>query len=241
MTGETVTVRRRRLLLLIPVGILVLIVGGTWIYINVIMGDPPARLTLESADALTTDTTLSGAAAATPVDAVGTWSVIANGTQVGYRVSETLFGQKADAVGRTSKATGSLTIAGTAVTKATFTVDMTSITSPESQRDGQFRGRIMETSTFPTATFELTKPIELGSIPQAGTKIQATATGKLTLHGTTREVTFQLEAVLDGSHIKVLGTIEIVFADYTINNPSGGPASVGTKGTLEFLLVLEKK
>jgi polyisoprenoid-binding protein YceI len=239
---------RRRLLLLIPVAIVVAVVGGTWVYINVLRDEPPPRLTLEietGAGAGTTSTTVAGstvtgATGATPV-VPGNWSVITAGTQVGYRVSETLFGQKAEAVGRTSTVTGSLTIAGTTVSKSTFTVDMASISSPESQRDGQFRGRIMETSTFPTATFELTKAIELGSIPEAGKKIQATATGKLTRHGATRDVTFPLEAALDGSNIKALGSIEIVFADYNISNPSGGPASVGTKGTLEFLLVFEKK
>jgi polyisoprenoid-binding protein YceI len=99
----------------------------------------------------------------------------------------------------------------------------------------------MQTSTFPTSTFELTEPLELGSVPEAGKKTQVTATGDLTLHGRTRTVTFPIEAVLDGSQIKVVGSMEIVFADYGIDNPSGGPASVGSKGTLEFLLVLDKR
>jgi len=28
----------------------------------------------------------------------------------------------------------------------------------------------------------------------------------------------------------------VTFSDYNINNPSGGPASVGNAGTVEFLL-----
>lgn len=236
--------RRRRLLLLVPVAVVVAVVGGTWVYINVIREEPLARLTLETQpiDGVTSTTTAPGGTATpAPGEVAGTWTVGSSGSQVGYRVSETLFGQKAEAVGRTSKVTGTLTIAGSAVTKAAFTVDMASVTSPESQRDGQFRGRIMETSTFPTATFELTRPIELGTLPEAGRKVAVSATGNLTLHGKTREVTFPLEAVLDGGQVKVLGSMEIVFADYDIDNPSGGPASVGNKGTLEFLLVLEKK
>jgi hypothetical protein len=40
--------------------------------------------------------------------------------------------------------------------------------------------------------------------------------------------------------IQVSGSVPITFADYSIDNPSGGPASVGDSGTLEFLLVLAK-
>jgi hypothetical protein len=31
--------------------------------------------------------------------------------------------------------------------------------------------------------------------------------------------------------------VPITFSDYSIDNPSGGPASVGNTGELEFLLV----
>src|SRR5439155_14470691 len=94
----------------------------------------------------------------------GTWT-IASGSQVGYRVAEVLFGQSHTAVGRTSAITGTVTIAGTTVRSATFTVDMTTVASDQNRRDRQFQGRIMETSTFTTATFKLTQPIVLGSLP----------------------------------------------------------------------------
>ena len=117
-----------------------------------------------------------------------------------------------------------------------FTVDMTTVKSDQSQRDRQFQGRIMDTASFPTSTFALTQPIQLGTIPAAGTTITETATGKLTLHGTTKTVTFPVQARLNGSTISVSGSIPIVFADYGIDNPSGGPATTSDRGTLEFLL-----
>ena len=43
-----------------------------------------------------------------------------------------------------------------------------------------------------------------------------------------------------GGDINVNGEIPIVFSDYGIDNPSGGPASVGDSGTLEFLVVFNK-
>ena len=96
----------------------------------------------------------------------------------------------------------------------------------------------MDTAEFPDATFKLTKPIALGKEPADGEKITATATGELTMHGTTKPVTAQLEARRTGNTIEVAGTIPVTFSDYGIDNPSGGPASVGDNGTIEFLVVL---
>ncbi len=113
---------------------------------------------------------------------------------------------------------------------------MTTVKSDQSLRDEQFQGRIMDTAKYPTATFVLTRPIQLGSIPAPGTTITATATGQLTLHGMTRSATFQVQARRTGSTIAVSGSIPIVFADYGIDNPSGGPATTANHGLLEFLL-----
>ena len=98
----------------------------------------------------------------------------------------------------------------------------------------------MDTAQFPTATFELTSPIALGGVPASGVEITPKATGKLTIHGTARSVTIALSAKRVGNLIDVSGSVPITFADYGIDNPSGGPASVGNAGTLEFLLVLAK-
>ena len=84
---------------------------------------------------------------------------------VGYRVKETLAGVDTEGAGRTSSITGTMTIDGTTVTTTDLTVDMTTFKSDDSRRDGQFNGRIMEVSQFPTATFKLTSPIELGTHP----------------------------------------------------------------------------
>ena len=66
------------------------------------------------------------------------------------------------------------------------------------------------------------------------------ATGKLTLHGVTKDISVDLKARLNGSNLEVNGTIPITFADYGISNPSGGPASVGDNGEIELLLVFQK-
>ncbi len=147
-----------------------------------------------------------------------------------------MFGQSNTATGQTKSITGSMTIAGTDVTKASFSVDMTTFASNESIRDDQFQHRIMDTADFPTATFELTKPIALGAEPKNGVQANYTATGKLTLHGTTKTITFPLKARRTANVIAVQGNVPVTFADYGIDNPSGGPAQVGNTGTMVFVL-----
>jgi polyisoprenoid-binding protein YceI len=221
--------------------VVVLVVGGPFVYIHFIEGKAPKPLSLSDV----TTTTVAGSAATTATTATtsgssstsidGTWNV-ATGSTAGYRIKETLFGQSNTAVGRTSTIKGSITIAGSQISAGQFSVDLTTVKSDSSQRDDQFQGRIMDTSQFPTATFELTQPIDLGSIPADGTTVTKNATGKLTLHGTTKTVTFAVQARKTGSTISVSGNVPVTFADYGIDNPSGGPATTSDSGSLEFLL-----
>jgi polyisoprenoid-binding protein YceI len=94
----------------------------------------------------------------------------------------------------------------------------------------------MDTATYPTATFELTEPIALGTPPADGVQKKYTVTGDLTLRGTTRSITFDLNARRTANEIAVQGNVPVVFSDYGIDNPSGGPASVGDSGQMEFVL-----
>lgn len=212
-------------------GVLVLGFGGAFVYTQFVADDAPERL----------DATPSVQASVDPsITLPGTWTV-AEGSQVGYRVKEVLFNQEAEAVGRTSEITGSFTIDGNSLTEGSFEVDMASVTSDQSRRDGQFRGRIMEVETYPTATFELTEPLDLSGINEQQTEGEATATGDLTVHGVTNEVTFDIKGVRSGAQIQITGSIPIVFADYNIDNPSGGPAQTEDSGLLEFALNFEKE
>jgi polyisoprenoid-binding protein YceI len=77
-------------------------------------------------------------------------------------------------------------------------------------------------------------------IPAEGETVTASATGDLTLRGTTNSVTFDVQARLNGGNIEVDGSIPIVFADWDIPNPSFGPASTEDNGVLEFLLVFSR-
>lgn len=207
------------------------VVGGPLVYFNLIAKDAPPPLTIgTTTDAPTVDP---------PTTLDGTWKVTSNSV-VGYRVKEILFGQSKEAAGRTKKVNGSFVLSGTTVSEASFTVDMASVTSDQSRRDGQFRERIMDVSSFPTSTFVLSEPMELSALPADGVQGSTMATGELTLRGTTKTVTVELTGRRNGGSIQVGGSIPIVFEEWNIPNPSGGPAQTSDEGVLEFLLVFTK-
>ncbi|MCE2855850.1 MAG: YceI family protein [Ilumatobacteraceae bacterium] len=232
--------RRSRVVLATSAAVIALVVGGPWVYINLIKDDAPDELSLESTTDTPSATAPTSTSGSTSTDDVsGTWT-ISNDSVVGYRVKEVLFGQDTEGVGRTSQVTGSLTISDESVSAAEFTVDMASIESDSGKRDSQFRGRIMDTTTYPTATFTLTSPITFPDTALTGTAFTIDATGDLSLRGTTKAVTFPLEAQLTDGTVRVAGKINIDFADWSIPNPGFGGITTEDNGDLEFLLTFSR-
>jgi polyisoprenoid-binding protein YceI len=217
--------------------LVLLAVGGAFIYIHFISGPAPAPLSLKSTPAASAGPSATAAPpAGTAGPLAGSWRVAA-GSVVGYRVNEVLAGQNNVAVGRTSEVTGTMTITGTSVTAASFTVPMATIHSDESERDAQFDGRIMDTAAYPTATLKLTAPISLAPVPADGVIRTYHATASLSMHGHTRPVAFPLSAERTSAGIEVSGSIPVLFADWDIGNPSfAGFVTTQNHGELEFLV-----
>ena len=230
-------------LIAIPVVVLLAVVVGPFVYINFIKEDAPDPLTFDDIGTATSttaggsDDTTATAGADDGID--GSWEVAA-GSTAGYRATEVLFGQSTEGAGRTEDVTGTLVIEGTTASEAGFEVDLTTLESDEDRRDGQVNGRILETSQFPTATFELTEPLDFGEVPDDLEEITVEATGDLTVHGVTQSVTFDLTARRNGDAIEVTGSMPITWSDYDIDDPSGGPAQVEDTGTMEFALSFSK-
>ena len=216
-------------------------VAGPWVYINLIKDDAPEALTLEpstttiapeSSTTIAVESTTTIAPAST-ID--GEWKVVAESI-VGYRVKETIVGQKTEGVGRTTEIIGSLTIADEQVTAAEFTVDMTTLKSDSTRRDRQVNTRILDTVNFPTATFTLKEPITLTPEALAGSDFSVDTTGTLTLRGVTKDIDLTLIARLVDDVIEVNGSIQIVFTDWSIPDPSISSIIVVDRGLLEFLV-----
>lgn len=235
---------RRRILLLVAVGILALVAVTAWYLLR----PAPTGVDITSAvEQVGADTGETAAAAGTDgtwlVDtSVGEFSVAdTTGTFVGFRVDEELASVGATtAVGRTPDVSGELNLDGSTLTAASFSADLTGIVSDESRRENAIQ-RALETTTFPSADFTLTEPVELGEVPTDGATTEVTATGDLTIAGVTQQVAVPLQfSVSDGVAV-VTGTLDVTFADYGIETPTA-PAvvSVEDAGIVELQLFLTR-
>ena len=210
---------------------------------STVAGSPTAAGAEPSDSAATGDAGTTG-------DLAGSWSVDPSIGSfddfsisfVGYRVREELAGVgAAEAVGRTPDVTGTLEVDGTAVTAVGIEADLTTLRSDNSMRDGQLGRQGLETDTHPTATFVLTEPIELGTLPAEGETFDATAVGDLTLHGQTKSVEVALEGRLADGVVTVVGSLPVLFGDYGIPTPeSMRVLSIDENGTMEFQLHFTK-
>lgn len=214
-------------------------------------GSAAAATASAQASASAGSTAASSTSSGTTTGSVeGTWNVDASigsfsdfsGSFVGYRVDEELATVgAATAVGRTPDVTGSVTLDGATITAVEISADLSTLQSDKSQRDGQLHRQALETDTYPTATFSLTQPIDLGAAPTDGQVIQATATGNLTIHGVTKSVEIPVEARLSGSVVTVTGSIDILFADYSISRPTSfAVLTIADHGIMEFQLQLTR-
>lgn len=165
------------------------------------------------------------------------------GTYAGYRFDEELAGVGANtAVGRTPDVSGTMTVAGDQVTTADIEVDLRTLESDNGTRDSALRSRGLETDRFPTATFSLTEPLTLPAGVLDGERASVDATGDLTVHGVTREVTVALEVELSGTAAAVVGQAPVVLGDFDIDPPTGfSVLSIDEQGLFEFQIFFTRR
>jgi polyisoprenoid-binding protein YceI len=230
-------------LVIVGVVVLVLALGGYLLFAaRTSDSPPPAALdpapTTASGDATGTS---QADGAATPD---GTWRVSGDGrSYVGYRVREQLafLGSPNEAVGRSNAVTGTMEVAGDTVEQVRIEADLTQLASDEGRRDNAIRQRGLESARYPTATLELAEPIQLASTPVQGQDIRGQGTGRLTVHGVTREVDLDLTGRWSGSTIQVVGQLPVKMTDYQIEPPRFGPVvSIEDSLAVDFNLVFER-
>ena len=198
------------------------------------------------------DTAAPDATVASTAELDGTWAVDAEsgeftledatGSFAGFRVDEELARIGAfTAVGRTGDVSGTLEIADEQVTSVEIEVDLTTLRTDDSRRDGAVQSAL-GTSQHPTATFSLTGELDIGGAVESGEPISLAAPGDLTVNGITRPVTINIEARLVGSVIAVVGSVEVTFADFDVTVPQVPIVlSAEDHGIMEFLLLFRRR
>ena len=153
---------------------------------------------------------------------------ITEGSTAQYRVQEQLagIGFPNDAVGATSGVTGTIAINanGTIDSKQSkITVDLTSLKSDQSMRDGYISGNNgLNTKQFPTAEFVPTRaegmpwPFPSGMQAQAGFRL----IGNMTVYGNTSEVTWNVVTTFGKGGVAGRATTQFPFAQFKIPKPT---------------------
>lgn len=181
---------------------------------------------------------------------VGTWTVDttigdfdyeqASGSFAGFRVEEELTIGEVTAVGRTGEVSGFIQLGAGVLEAAEITVDMSTIATDRSLRDGRTR-QALGTDQFPNAVFVLTEPVALPASAADGVTFSLEAAGNLTVKGVTNPVVFALEAQLVDNVIVVVGSTEVHFDDYGVQAPSAPiVVSVEDHGIIEFQLLFTR-
>ena len=144
-----------------------------------------------------------------------------------YRVRETLAGVtfESDAVGNTESITGSLTILpdGSIGSGSKITVDLTTLKSDQAFRDMYLGMVTLETKNFPTLDFTPTQingldgPLPSSDVPAP---IGFSLVGDVTLKWITKETTWEVIGILNGSTVSGRAATTLSFSDFELTKPA---------------------
>ncbi|HEX7978222.1 MAG TPA: YceI family protein [Gemmatimonadaceae bacterium] len=152
------------------------------------------------------------------------FTIGATGNEARYRVREQLMGKDLpnDAVGVTNAITGTILAYpdGRIVKDSSkIIIDVRTLKSDQSRRDGFLQRRTLETEKYPTV--ELV-PTEIrgfnGKIPASG-EVTFQLLGDLTVHGVTHPTVWNVKAHADGQDIAGSASTAFTFKDINLDQP----------------------
>ena len=152
---------------------------------------------------------------------------VTTGTKARYKVREQLAGINfpSDAVGTTEAVTGVIVVkpdGSIDAAQSKLSVDLKTLTSDQQMRDGFVQNRTLETAKFPTMEFVPKRAVGLPAPLPAGMQAQAgfQLIGDMTLHGVTKEATWNVVATFGNELVGGRATTTLDFASYNMTKPS---------------------
>ena len=146
------------------------------------------------------------------------------GNAARYRIREQLVGLDLpnDAVGETKTVSGVIAAdaKGNVISaESKFTIDVTSLVSDKQRRDNFVRGRVLETSQYPTVTLVPTALRGLSMpLPKSGSKT-FDILGDLTVRGKTRPTVWKVTAQFQPTGVTGSAQTAFTFTDFEIQQP----------------------
>ncbi len=156
------------------------------------------------------------------------FTVAGTGNTARYRVRERLMGNDLDndAIGETSEITGAIAVdsaTGALIAgQSKFVVGTGAFKSDKDRRDGYVRGRLLESTKFPTVELS---PTSVRGLPAGAAAISAAGPitfeliGDLTVRGVTRPTTWRVTARQAGGRVTGTASTRFTFADFTMTQP----------------------
>lgn len=187
---------------------------------------PEATATLSLAEP-TAEPTNTPPAASLPQGALRL-VLAAEGSQAQFAVREQLAGLDFpnDAVGTTTAVSGALVILPDGQLlegESRFAVDLATLKTDSSRRDGYIQRNTLESGTYPEAVFVPRAAAGLpADLPTSG-PVAFQVTGDLTVHGVTRPVTWDVTGEVAGQTFSGTATTSITFTDFGMTLPRVGP------------------
>jgi polyisoprenoid-binding protein YceI len=164
-----------------------------------------------------------GSPAADPAGGLPTFSIVPEESEARFIIGEILSGAPKTVIGTTSDVEGRLTPdfdTPSNTTVGTIRVDLSTLRTDNSFRNLAIHGTILETGNEAFRYAEFT-PTALSGLPDRvviGQTVEFQITGNLTIHGVTREVTFDVTATpVSETRLEGLASLEIRYADFNIS------------------------
>ena len=175
------------------------------------------------------------------------FTVAPESSEARYRVREQLTQRDLpnDAVGTTNNVAGSIVVdqnGAIVPEQSRIAVDTASLESDSARRDNYVRQNTLETQEYPTAEFVVREAPGLPNpLPTSG-EAQFQVVGDLTIHGVTRQATWEATARFDEQGAMANATTRVALTDFGMTPPRvGSVLSIEDEAQLELDLRLERK
>ncbi len=167
------------------------------------------------------------------------FAIVPDQSEASYRVQEKIFSRQIQsvlrivgvdnvAVGKTRQVRGEILLGRDGQIPAMkVTVDLSTLTSNNDLRDQKIREGWLESSRYPLATF-VAGDVPAVAVAPDGQEVSFKVPGTMTIHDTSRPLTFDVKAAVSGQMASGTATTSLKMRDFGFNPPSVG-------GTLEVL------
>ncbi|MEO7911349.1 MAG: YceI family protein, partial [Roseiflexaceae bacterium] len=153
-----------------------------------------------------------------------TFTIVPEQTEASYEVQEKFLNRDLPnmALGKTNAVTGELQLSldGKPSGKVTnITVDLRTLTSDSSRRDGRIHTQWLESDTYPFAEFTSTDAQGIPDSYTEGQEVNFKLTGDMKIRDVTKPVTFDVKGKLEGDTITGSATSKILMKDFGFDPP----------------------